>query len=186
MRISRPRAVTCMAACTASLALLVSGCTAEPSSDLSSSASSSAAAGSTEAAASAETGATEPTNAASEACAAYFQLDLLNSTYAGGAVADGDMTETQVRNDFKRLLRIMVMQGKLAEADASLDAKFVANATRMRKAVNGLPKGNALSDLSKKQQLKFATQSSRVEKSCSRAGYPLPEDNVVARSAAGI
>ena len=177
-----------LAAVGAALAFLLSACTAEPASDLSSSPSGSVLIGPTDATALPASGATEPGdgNAASQACSAYFQLDLLNSTYAGGAVADGDMTETQVRTDFQRLLKIMVVQGKVAVADGTADQKLVANAQRMRKAVNGLAKGTALSDLAKKQQVKFATQSSRVEKACTRAGYPLPEDNIVARTAAGI
>jgi len=101
-------------------------------------------------------------------------------------VADGDMTEAQVRADFTRLLRIMVAQGKIAVEDGTVDQKLVANATRMRKAVKGLSKSQALSDLSKKQQAKFTLQSSRVQKACERAGFPLPDDNNTARMAAGI
>lgn len=171
----------------AAAVLLMSACTSEPTSDLSSTASESAAvASSDEASLPASDGASEPTDAAGEACTAYFQLDLLNSTYAGGAVADGDMTEAQVRADFTRLLKIMVSQGKVAVEDGTVDQKFVANATRMRKAVKGLSKSQALSDLSKKQQAKFTLQSSRVQKACARAGFPLPDDNNTARMAAGI
>ncbi len=170
----------------AAIALLLTACTSEPASDLSASASESVLLGPTDATALPTSGASEPTDAAGEACAAYFQLDLLNSTYAGGAVADGDMTEAQVRVDFRRLLKIMVAQGEVAVADGTADQKLVANAQRMRKAVNGLAKSQALSDLTTKQQAKFATQSSRVEKACARAGFPLPDDNITARTAAGI
>ena len=175
-----------IAALGAAAALLLAACTSEPTSDLSSSASDSAVSAPTDEASSAASGATEPTNAAGEACSAYFQLDLLNSTYVGGAVADGDMTEAQVRADFMRLLRIMVSQGKIAVEDGSVNAKLVANATKMRKAVKGLSKSQALSDLTKKQQDKFALQSSRVQRACDAAGFPLPEDNNTARRAAGI
>ncbi|MDQ5973161.1 MAG: hypothetical protein QG661_370 [Actinomycetota bacterium] len=167
-------------------ALLLSACTSEPGADLASldASSSSAAAGDT--ASPSESGTAVPGDAAVQACAAYFELDLLNSTYAGGAVADGDMTEAQVRADFQRLLRIMVAQGTIAVADGQAGQKLLANATRMKKAVKGLAKGQALSDLTKKQQTKFALQSSRVEKACARAGLPLPDDNTIARTAAGI
>ncbi|MDP1876591.1 MAG: hypothetical protein Q8M17_03395 [Actinomycetota bacterium] len=124
--------------------------------------------------------------AAAAACAAYFELDLLNSTYAGGAVQDGDMTEAQARADFTRLLRIMVRQGEAAEEEGSLSPKFAANATRMRKAVKGLGRDESLSDLTKKEQASFALQSSRTQKACERAGFALPDDNIVARTAAGI
>lgn len=175
-----------VAALGATIAIVLSACTSEPTSDLSSAASESSLIAPTDAASLPASGASEPTDAAGEACAAYFQLDLLNSTYAGGAVADGDMTEAQVRADFTRLLRIMVAQGKIAEEDGAVDPKLVANATKMRKAVKGLAKSQALSDLSKKQQAKFTLQSSRVQKACNRAGFPLPEDNNTARMAAGI
>jgi hypothetical protein len=167
------------------LLLLVTACTSEPSSDLASS-SDAPVAETTAQSLPGSSGATEPVDAAGEACAAYFQLDLLNSTYAGGAVADGDMTEAQVRADFTRLLRIIVVNGRTAVAEGAADAKLVANSVRMRKAVKGLSKNQALSDLSRKQQVKFATQSSRVQKACNRAGFPLPEDNITARTAAGI
>jgi hypothetical protein len=127
-----------------------------------------------------------PLDATGLACAAYFELDLLNSSYAGGAVANGNMTEQQVRDDFTRLLKEMVAQAKAAEAAGSSDPKLLINATRMKKMVKGLAKDAALSDLTKKQQALFAKQSVRVQKACERAGYPLPADNVTARSAAGL
>lgn len=176
-----------LAALGAAAALLLSACTSDPASEISAAASESASAaveGSNSASASG--GATEPTNSASEACTAYFELDLLNSTYAGGAVADGDMTEAQVRADFQRLLKIMVRQGKLAVEDGTAGQKLVTNAVRMRKAVNALAKGAALSDMAKQKQVSFAKQSSRVERACARAGFALPDDNITARTAAGI
>ena len=141
--------------------------------------------GSAASAGSSASGAAVP-GAAAAACAAYFELDLLNSTYAGGAVQDGDMTEAQARAKFTRLLRIMVRQGEAAKAEGSLSPRFAANADRMRKAVKGLGRDQSLSDLTKKEQATFALQSSRTQKACERAGYPLPDDNIVARTAAGI
>lgn len=127
-----------------------------------------------------------PIDAAGLACAAYFELDLLNSSYSGGAVADGDMTEEQVKADFKRLLKELVTQAKVAVSDGVADPKLSANAVRMRKTVNKLKKAESLADLSKKQQLRFAKSSLRVQKACDRAGYPLPDDNITARTAAGL
>ncbi len=124
--------------------------------------------------------------AAADACAAYFELDLLNSAYAGGAVADGDLTEEQAKDQFKSLLKEMVVQSKAAIQDGSGDAKMAANATRMRKVVRSLTKDEALSDLSTNKQTRFAKSSLRMQKACDRAGYPLPDDNVTARTAAGI
>lgn len=176
-----------IAAAGAAVALLLSACTSDPASEIASSAADSASAPvETSQSTGASVGATEPTNSASEACTAYFEMDLLNSTYAGGAVADGDMTEAQVRADFRRLLKIIVQQGKLAVQDGTADQKLVTNAVKMKRAVNALAKSAALSDMAKKQQVKFAKQSSRVEKTCARAGFALPEDNITARTAAGI
>jgi hypothetical protein len=120
------------------------------------------------------------------ACAAYFDLDLLNSSYAGGAVADGDITEAQVREQFKAQLKELVAEAKLAVEDGSADRKLVVNAKRMKKIANSLPKDAALSDLSKAKQTRFAKSSLRVQKACDRAGLPLPADNVTARTAAGL
>lgn len=124
--------------------------------------------------------------AVAAACAAYFELDLLNSSYAGGAVADGDMTEQQVKEDFARLLQQIVKNAKVAVAEGDANAKLLANATRMRAAVKSLDKDQALADLSKKQQAAFAKQSLRVQRACDRAGFALPADNITARTAAGI
>jgi hypothetical protein len=130
--------------------------------------------------------ATVPTGAAATACAAYFDLDLLNSSYAGGAVADGDMTEEQVKADFQADLKEMVAQAKLAVEDGTADRKMLINAKRMKKIVNSLGKDESLSDLSKAKQTRFAKSSLRVQKACARAGLDLPADNVTARTAAGI
>lgn len=124
--------------------------------------------------------------AVAAACAAYFELDLLNSSYAGGAVADGDMTEAQVKADFAKLLREVVKNAKVAVAEGDADPKLLANATKMRKAVTSLSKDEVLSDLTAKQQAAFAKQSLRVQRSCDRAGFALPADNITARTAAGI
>jgi hypothetical protein len=56
----------------------------------------------------------------------------------------------------------------------------------MKKIVKSLQKGQALSELSKKQQVRFAKSSLRVQKACDRAGFPLPADNATARTAAGL
>jgi len=127
-----------------------------------------------------------PTGAAAVACEAYFSLDLLNSAYAGGAVEDGDLTEEQVREDFEATLKELVAQAKAAADDGSGDQKMVVNAKRMKRIVNSLDEGAALSDLSKAKQARFAKSSLRVQKACDRAGFPLPDDNVTARTAAGI
>ena len=127
-----------------------------------------------------------PTGAAALACAAYFEIDLLNSTYAGGAVQDGDMTEAQVRSDFQAGLKELALQAKAAVADGSGGQKLVANSARMKKMVKQLAKGQPLSSLTKKQQIRFAKSSLRVQKACDRAGFPLPADNISARKAAGL
>ena len=126
------------------------------------------------------------TSSAGQACSAYFALDILNSQYAGGAVKNGNMTEDQVKADFTKLLKTMVAQAKLAVADGTSDEKLLKNATRMKNEIKSLKKAQALSDLSKAQQAKFAKQSLRVQNACDRAGYPLPAENVTARTAAGL
>lgn len=131
-------------------------------------------------------GSASPTSAAGLACSAYFALDLLNSKYASGGVESGSMTEVQVKADFKRLLTDMVKQGRLAAADGTADDMIVKNSVRMRKEVNALKKKQALAQMPASTQAKFAEQSLRVQRSCDRAGYPLPTDNVAARTTAGL
>ncbi|MCX6434034.1 MAG: hypothetical protein NTX29_15085 [Actinobacteria bacterium] len=178
------RHVMTLAAVAASSALLLASCSSTPEETPTPSASLAPSSASAEPSASA----TEitPTGAAALACAAYFDLDLLNSQYAGGAVADGDMTEQQVRADFRAQLKELVTQANLAADDGSGDAKLAGSATRMKKIVKGLSMQQALSELSKKQQRTFAKSSLRVQKACDRAGFPLPADNVTARTAAGL
>jgi hypothetical protein len=127
-----------------------------------------------------------PDTSAGRACAAYFDLDLLNSTYAGGAVSDGDMTEAQARQQFTKLLRTMVRVGAEAEQEGTLSEKFVGSATKMLASVKALPNGAALSAMPAARQKAFAAQSTRAQKACERAGFPLPDDNVIARTAAGV
>jgi len=129
---------------------------------------------------------TVPAGAAAAACLAYFDLDLLNSRYAGGAVKDGNMTEKQAKKQMKAQLTELVGQAQSAVADGSADQKLVANAERMQHVVKSLAKAQSLSDLPKAKQQSFAKSSLRVQKACERAGYPLPDDNVTARTAAGL
>ena len=96
------------------------------------------------------------------------------------------MTEQQVRDDFTNLLKEMVVQAKASAAAGAVDPKLLINAKKMKKLVKSLDKGAALADLTKKQQAKFAKQSVRVQKACERAGYPLPADNITARTAADL
>lgn len=124
--------------------------------------------------------------AAAAACLAYFDLDLLNSRYAGGAVKDGNMTEKQAKKQMKSKLTELVAQAQSAVADGSSDQKMVNNAERMQHVVKSLKKNQFLSDLTKKKQQTFAKSSLRVQNACERAGYPLPDDNVTARTAAGL
>jgi hypothetical protein len=176
-----------LAALAAASAMLLASCSSdsEPSASASSSASAVLPSSSATAAPSASATAA-PTGAAAAACAAYFDLDLLNSQYAGGAVENGNLTEAQVREQFQADLKELASQAKAAVADGSADAKMVANAKRMKRIVKSLTKQEALSDLSKKQQTRFAKSSLRVQKACARAGFPLPADNITARTAAGL
>jgi hypothetical protein len=136
--------------------------------------------------ATAASGSASPTSAAGLSCAAYFELDLLNSQYAGGAVANGNLTEDQIKADFKRLLKDMTAQAKLALTDGTADDKLFKNAKRMKAEINALKKKQALKNMSKADQAKFAKQSLRVQRACDRAGYPLPAENVTARTSAGL
>ena len=182
MRMAGTRTGLTLAVAVAASALLLSACSSEEEpAPAASTASASASAAAPSASASAV-----PTGAAAAACAAYFDLDLLNSAYAGGAVADGDLTEDQVRDDFQATLKELVAQAKAAVDDGSGDRKLVVNAKRMKRIVNSLDDGAALSDLSQAKQTRFAKSSLRVQKACDRAGFPLPADNVTARTAAGI
>lgn len=126
------------------------------------------------------------TVAAAAACDIYFEIDLLNSAYAGGAVKDGDMTEKQVKNDMAALVEEFTVAAQAAVDDGSADAKLANNANRMAKIIGGLKKKNDLKDLSTAKQKNFAKASLRVQKACDRAGFPLPADNVTARTAAGL
>jgi type IV secretory pathway TrbL component len=172
-------------AATAVLAACSSG------SDAASSASGAAASGSVAASGAATTAPTvgtvvnspSPTSAAGQACAAYFALDLLNSDYASG---NSSATEQQMKADFTRLLTDVVKQGRQAAADGTADDKILKNAVRMRAEVKDLKKKQMLRDMPADVQAKFALQSLRVQRSCDRAGYPLPAENVSARTSAGL
>jgi hypothetical protein len=165
--------------------MVMTSCSSDPE-PAATSASASAVSSSAAASPSASAEAIAPTGAAAAACAAYFELDLLNSDYSGGAVADGDITEEQVREQFRAQLKELVAEAKLAVEDGSADRRLLINAKRMKKIEKSLAKDAALSDLSNKKQTRFAKSSLRVQKACDRAGLPLPADNVTARTAAGL
>ena len=176
------RRTIALVAASAAAALALSSCSSGSEPAPTASATATTAVGTASASATAEV----PVGAAALACAAYFKLDLLISQYAGGAVAQGDLTEEEVKADFKAALKELNAQAQVAVADGSADQKLVINAKKMKKLVNSLGKKETLSDLSKAQKVKFAKQSLRVQKACMRAGLDLPADNVTARTAAGL
>jgi hypothetical protein len=124
----------------------------------------------------------EPPTAAEFACASYFELDLLSSAYAGGLVASGDLTEAGVKREYKRILGDMVSQGELAVAEGEIEPKFVANSKRLQKSLNGMKKKDTVGNQTKKQRNLMQKQMTRIERTCARAGFPLPEENVIARA----
>ena len=129
---------------------------------------------------------TVPAGEAASACDVYFEIDLLNSSYAGGVVKQGDMTEKQVKGEMNALVEELSSLAAAAVDDGSADAKMVANAKRLANILGKLKKKEALKDLTKPEQKRFATASLRVQKSCDRAGFPLPAENITARTAAGL
>ena len=188
MRTRGVRLGTTIAVLATTSSLLLASCSSDEPAPVTSASASAVASATADASASASasSSAVAATGAAAGACAAYFELDLLNSAYAGGAVADGDMTEAQVKEQFQSMLKDLVQQTKAAVADGSVNAKMLVNAKRMKKLVKQLSDQQSLSDLSKKKQTRFAKSSLRVQKACDAAGVPLPADNVTARTAAGI
>lgn len=123
---------------------------------------------------------------AAAACEVYFEIDLLNSSYAGGVVKQGDMTEKQVEAEMNALVDELATLAAAAVEDGSADPKLQANAERLQNILAKLKKKEDLKDLSKPEQKRFATASLRVQNSCDRAGFPLPAENVTARTAAGL
>lgn len=124
----------------------------------------------------------EPLDAAGLACAAFYELDALTVRYAGGMVAAGEMTEAQVKKEYRRLATEVVDQGQIAVEEGTLDTKAVANAKRLQKTAKGWKKKDTLAKTPKKKQRLMQTQMNRIEKSCTRAGFPLPEVNIDLRT----
>jgi hypothetical protein len=124
--------------------------------------------------------------AVASACDVYFEIDLLNSAYAGGVVKQGDMTEKQVKAEMVALVREFATLSATAVEDGSADAKLEASAQRMDNILGKLKKKEDLKDLTKPEQKRFAASSLRAQKACDRAGIPLPAENVTARTSAGL
>lgn len=129
----------------------------------------------------------EPVDAAGLACATFFELDVLMSRYGNGMVNAGEMTEAQVKREYRRLIGDVVAQGEIAVAEGELDAKIVNNAKRLQKSADKMKKKDTFGKLSRKQRKAMETRMTRVERSCARAGYVLPDENALLRadSAAG-
>lgn len=121
------------------------------------------------------------------ACLTYFELDLFNSDYAAGIVADGGMTEKQAKAEYLRLVKKLVADSNGVEGEGAEGAQRInANAKRMRKAINGLGKKTNLSEIPAKKAKTLALQASRIQAACANNGYPLPDVNAQARADAGI
>lgn len=121
------------------------------------------------------------------ACLTYFELDLFNSDYAAGIVADGGMTEKQAKAEYLRLVKKLVADSNGVEGEGAEGAQRInANAKKMRKIISGLGKKTSLSEIPAKKAKRLALQASRVQASCENNGYPLPDVNAQARSDAGV
>ena len=124
----------------------------------------------------------EPLDAAGLACSAFYELDALAVGYSAGMVEAGEMTEAQVKREYRRLTTEIVDQGQIAVAEGTLDPKVVANAQRLQKRANAWKKKDTLADIPRKQQRLMQTQMNRIEKNCTRAGFPLPDVNADLRT----
>lgn len=121
------------------------------------------------------------------ACLTYFELDLFNSDYAAGIVADGGMTEKQAKAEYLRLVKKLVADSDGVEGEgAEGAARINANAKKMRKIIAGLGKKTNLGEIPNKKAAKLAAQATRIQSSCENNGYPLPEVNAQARTDAGV
>jgi hypothetical protein len=121
------------------------------------------------------------------ACLTYFELDLFNSDYAAGIVADGGMTEKQAKAEYLRLVKKLVADSDGVEGEGAEGAQRInANAKRMRTIIAGLAKKTDLGEIPTKKAAKLALQASRIQAACANNGYPLPDVNAQARSDAGV
>ncbi|MFM8353022.1 MAG: hypothetical protein ACKN9D_18395 [Actinomycetales bacterium] len=121
------------------------------------------------------------------ACLTYFELDLFNSDYAAGIVADGGMTEKQAKAEYLRLVKKLVADSDGVEGEGAEGAQRInANAKKMRKIIAGLGKKTNLGEIPAKKAAKLAAQASRIQGACANNGYPLPDVNAQARSDAGV
>jgi hypothetical protein len=126
--------------------------------------------------------AAEPLDAAGLACANFFELDLLMSQYGAGMVAAGDMTEAQVKREYRRIIGEVVAQGEIAVAEGEIEPRIVNNAKRLQNAAGKMKKKNTFSNMPRAQRNAMNTRMTRIERTCARAGYPLPDENVMLRA----
>jgi hypothetical protein len=124
----------------------------------------------------------EPLDAAGLACASFFEIDVLMSRYGAGMVQAGEMTEAQVKREYRRLIAEVVAQGEIAVAEGEIDPKIVNNAKRMQNAADKMKKKDTFANMPRKQRKAMETRMTRVERSCARAGYPLPDENALLRA----
>lgn len=124
----------------------------------------------------------EPLDAAGLACANFFELELLMSQYGAGMVAAGDMTEAQVKREYRRLIGEVVAQGEIAVAEGEIEPRIVNNAKRLQNSAGKMKKKNTFGNMPRAQRKAMNTRMTRVERTCARAGYPLPDENVMLRA----
>ncbi len=124
----------------------------------------------------------EPLDAAGLACASFFELDLLMSEYGAGMVTAGDMTEAQVKREYRRIVGEVVTQGEIAVAEGEIEPRIVNNAKRLQNAAGRMKKKDTFDNMSRAQRKAMNTRMTRIERTCARAGYPLPDENVMLRA----
>lgn len=124
----------------------------------------------------------EPLDAAGLACASFFELDLLMAQYDAGMVSAGDMNEAQVKREYRRIIGDVVAQGEIAAAEGEIEPKIVNNAKRLQNAAGKMKKKNTFGNMTRKQRKAMNTRMTRIERTCARAGYPLPDENVLLRA----
>jgi hypothetical protein len=124
----------------------------------------------------------EPLDAAGLACASFFELDVLMLRYSDGMVEAGEMTEAQVKREYRRLVGEVIAQGEIAVAEGGIEPKVVTNAKRLETAAGKMKKKDTFANMPRKQRNLMNTRLTRIERTCARAGYPLPDENALLRA----
>ena len=124
----------------------------------------------------------EASSAPITACATFFEVDLIRSQVASGT---GDLTKKEKRallQEYKTAVDALVIDSDQSFVAGALPESVLSNAERMQANLARVTPNSGIDGIKKAQKKRLRLSAKRIERACTAAGIPIPQENLDARA----